>query len=156
MNIGFYAGSFDPFTNGHLHIVKSASFLFDQVIIGIGTNQDKKRRYDKHLIRQGIEQVLKDNSLNNCKVMIFENLTCDFAKSVGANFLIRGIRNSTDYDYEENLACINEELSGIDTIYLRAGKMGFVSSSMVYELIKNGKDVRDFVPKQILDIINRD
>ena len=156
MNIGFYAGSFDPFTNGHLHIVKSASFLFDKVFVGIGTNQDKKRRYDKVLMKQGIEQVFKDNNLNNCEVLLFDNLTCDVAKKLGANFLIRGIRNSTDYDYEENLACINEELAGLDTIYLRAGYMGFVSSSMVYELIKNGKDVRDFVPKQILDIINRD
>ena len=155
MNIGFYAGSFDPFTNGHLCIVRKASQIFDKVIIGVGVNQNKKCRYDKDAMLLGIQNVLKQNYLTYCTAVLYNNLTCDFAKSLGANYLIRGIRNAVDYDYEENLASINEEISGLDTIYLRAGNLGVVSSSMVYELFVNNRDVSKYVPKQILEIMKK-
>ena len=113
MKIGFYAGSFDPFTNGHLH-------------------------------------VLSNNNLNNVIVISYKNLSADVALDYNSTFLIRGIRNGMDYEYEENMASINEEISGLDTIYIRAGILGNISSSMVMELLENGKDVSKYVPKEVL------
>ena len=82
-------------------------------------------------------------------------MTADVAIEYGADFLIRGVRNGVDYDFEENLALINEEISGIDTIYIRAGEYGAISSSMVFELLKCNKDVSKYVPKYVIDIIDK-
>lgn len=154
MKVGFYAGSFDPFTIGHLHIVKVASKLFDKVIVGIGVNPKKTRRYDKNLMRDAIDNLLISERITNCEVVLFDGLTADVAKDYKTTFLIRGVRNGIDYDFEENLALVNEEISGIDTIYFRAGAYGSISSSMVFELLKRNKDVSKYVPKQILELIS--
>lgn len=153
MKIGFYAGSFDPFTNGHLHVIKVSSQIFDKVIVGIGVNSSKSRRFDKNIMKNAIEKVLISNKLTNVVVITYSNLSVDAALENGANFLIRGIRNGMDYDYEENIALINEEISSLDTIYVRAGRLGALSSSMVVELLQNGKDVSNLLPKEILDIV---
>lgn len=153
MKIGFYAGSFDPFTIGHLHIVKTACKIFDKVIIGVGVNPKKTRKYDKNKMCKAIKELLVDQNLSNVDCISFEGLTADIAKDYGATFLIRGVRNGIDYDFEENLALINEEISGIETIYIRAGAFGAVSSSMVYELIKRDKDVSKYLPHQIYEIV---
>ena len=151
--IGFYAGSFDPFTNGHLHVIKVSSRIFDKVIVGIGVNALKIRRFNQNKMKEAIEKVMKSNNIDNVKVITYNNLSIDCAKENGANFLIRGIRNGMDYDYEENIALINEEISGLDTIYVRAGRLGALSSSMVMELLQFGKDVSKYLPKEILEII---
>ena len=153
MKIGFYAGSFDPFTNGHLEVLKKASFLFDKVVVGLGSNPDKKSRFNDEQMKTAIEKVLESENILNAEVVIYKGLTVDAAKKYECTFLIRGIRNGIDYDYEENLANINEEVSGLDTIFVRAGKFGFVSSSMVYELFKNGKDISKYVSKEVLEIM---
>ena len=153
MRIGFYAGSFDPFTMGHLHIVKVASKVFDKVIIGIGVNPAKSRRYSSESLKEAIEHILKREKLTNFECVIYEGLTADVAKEHNADFLIRGLRNGSDYDFEENLALINYEVSDIDTIYFRAGPYGAVSSSMVYELIKRNKDVSRYLPPEIVKLI---
>ena len=154
MKIGFYAGSFDPFTNGHLHVIKEASKLFDKVIVGIGINSEKKRRFDTKLMLDAIKQVLVNNNLNNISVISYDNLTVDAALENDCTFLIRGIRNSIDYVYEENIASINEELSGLKTIYIRSGNFSNISSTMIMELIKNNKDVSNYLPKEVLALIN--
>lgn len=151
--VGFYAGSFDPFTNGHLHVIEVSSKMFDKVIVGIGINTLKERRFDQYKMKDAMQKVLESNGLDNVKVITYDNLSVDCAKENGANFLIRGIRNGMDYDYEENIALINEEISGLDTIYVRAGKLGALSSSMVMELLQFGKDVSKFLPKEILEIL---
>lgn len=153
MRIGFYAGSFDPFTVGHLHIVKTASQMFDKVIVGMGVNPSKTRKYDKDDMVQAMMETFKNNGLDNVECVIYDGLTYDVAAASGATILIRGIRNGMDYDYEENLAQINQELSGLDTIYLRAGEFGMVSSSMVYELIKRDKPVSKYLPEEILKLV---
>lgn len=152
MKIGFYAGSFDPFTEGHLHIVKVASKMFDKVIVGIGNNANKKRRYSVDKMEKAINQVFKNNGLTNCECIAYDGLTCDVASKYNVTFLIRGIRNGMDYDQEENLALVNQEISGIDTVYFRAGSFGAISSSMVYTLILNNKDVSKYLPKEILEL----
>lgn len=150
MKVGFYAGSFSPFTNGHLQVVEKASQLFDKVIIGIGNNSQKSPRYDNELMKAAIEKLLVRLELEKkVSVVIYDNLSVDAAIENGANILIRGIRNGMDYEYEENMASINEEISGLDTIYIRAGKLGNISSSLVVELMKNKKNVSEYLPKEI-------
>lgn len=153
MNIGFYPGSFDPFTNGHLHVVKTASVLFDKVIIGIGTNPSKSRRFDNNMMKSAIEETLRIENITNSEVVIYDNLSADTALACNANFMIRGLRNDMDYSYEENLSLINEEISGLDTIYIRSGLLGFISSSMATELIQNGRDASKYLPAPVWDSI---
>lgn len=155
MEVAFYAGSFDPFTNGHLHVVQKSAKIFDKVIIGIGNNPDKERRYNKELMKNVIEKIIKNRKLNNVEVICYDNLSVDVAIENNATFLVRGVRNGMDYEFEENMASINEEVSGIDTIYIRAGKLGNISSSMVMELFENGKNVSKYLPKEIMDIIKQ-
>lgn len=153
MKKGFYAGSFDPFTNGHLDLITKSVELFDEVVVGIGINKNKKRRFDKVEMRIAMEKIMESKGLNNVTVIIFDNLAVDAAIENGCDTLIRGIRNGMDYEYEENLAAINEEISGLDTIYIRAGKLGIISSSMVMELREHRKDISRYVPKEIYELI---
>lgn len=155
MTKGFYAGSFDPFTEGHFHVVKSAANIFDEVVVGIGINPKKKRRFDANEMKTAIETIISQNNLNNVHVIYFEKLTGDAALEEGATFLIRGLRNVTDYDEEENLALVNQEVFGLDTIFVRSGKWGHISSSMVMELLKYGKDVSKYLPGEVLNLVTK-
>lgn len=155
MKIGFYAGSIDPFTNGHLHVVTQSAKLFDRVIIGIGVHPKKTRRFDKELMQKAIEQVLVRNNLNNVTVISYDNLSVDVTIENNSTFLVRGIRNGMDYEYEENMASINEEISGLDTVYIRAGNLGNISSSMVMELLRNNKDVSKYLPEEVLALVRK-
>ena len=155
MKTGFYAGSFDPFTIGHLHVVKVASSLFDKIVIGIGVNPKKSRRFDIEKMKQAMTQLLQDEQIHNFEITSFDGLTADVAKQHNADFLIRGIRNGMDYDFEENLATINKEIADIDTIYVRAGAYGAISSSMVFELLSRNKDVSKYLPKYIIDVVKQ-
>ena len=148
-----YAGSFDPFTIGHLHVLKQACQVFDKVYVAIAVNSAKKRRIDKEIMKQAICDVIKNNNLDNAEVVIFEGLTVDLAREKGAKFLVRGLRNGTDYEYEETLAVVNSKISGVETIYFRAGKTAHISSSIVMELYNYGKDISKWVPKEILDVL---
>lgn len=147
--IGFYAGSFDPFTNGHLEIVKKTSKCFEKVIIGIGYNTEKKARIDKNKMKEAIIKTIQDEKLDNVEVVLYEGLTVNTAKEMGANILIRGLRSGTDYEYEEQISAVNEKIANIDTCYFRAGKLGYLSSSVVMDLYKNNKDISEFVPKAV-------
>ena len=129
--------------------------MFDKVIIGIGINPNKIRRFDKELMKNAIEKSLASEKLTNVTVIYYSNLTVDAALEYNSTFLIRGIRNGMDYEQEENLASINEEISGLDTIYIRAGSLGNISSSMVMELLKYGKDVSKYLPAEIMEVINK-
>ncbi len=152
--VGFYAGSFDPFTNGHLQIVKKAAKCFDKVIVGIGHNTEKKERIDRNKMKQAIEKAIEEEKLNNVEVVIYEGLTVDKAKECEANILIRGLRNGTDYEYEENISAINEKMANMDTCYFRAGDLGYLSSSVVMELYINNKEIDKYVPRAIAQLLN--
>ena len=151
--IGYYAGSFDPFTNGHLAIVKKASKCFEKVVIGIGCNTEKKARIDKSKMKQAIEQAIQEENLNNVEVVLYEGLTVDKARECGCDILIRGLRNGTDYEYEENISAINEKIAQMDTCYFRAGDLGYLSSSIVMEIFSNGKSIDDYVPKAVAQLL---
>lgn len=151
--IAIYPGSFDPFTNGHLHVLRQASEVFDKVYVAIAVNSAKQRRTDKEEMKKAMEEVIKNSQLNNVEVAIFEGLTVDLAKEKGARYLVRGLRNGTDYEYEENLAIVNSKIAGVETIYFRAGKTSHISSSIVMELHRYSKDITKWVPEEILKIL---
>lgn len=151
--VGFYAGSFDPFTNGHLQIVKKTAKCFERVVIGIGYNSEKPTRVDKHQMKEAIEKTIEEMGLTNVTVTLYEGLTVDEAKKHGADILIRGLRNGTDYQYEENIAEMNEKIAGIDTCYFRAGELGYLSSSLVMELFNNNSPIDEYVPPQVAKLL---
>lgn len=155
MTKGFYAGSFDPFTIGHLSVVQRSAKMFDEVVVGIGVNPDKKRRFDVEKMKEAMQQIMNRYNLTNVSIISYDEMTTDAAKKVGATFLIRGLRNGMDYEQEENLALINEEVSEFDTLYVRAGKLGYVSSSMVMELLKYRKNVSKYLPEEVYQLVTK-
>lgn len=136
--------------------MKKSAQLFDKVIVGIGINPDKKRRFDPFLMQEAMKQVFSRYHLNHVDVIFYDTLTVEAAIAHRATFLIRGIRNTTDYQYEEKIAQYNENLSGLDTVYLRAGNLGDVSSSKVMELLKNKDDISAYLPKEVLECIQKE
>lgn len=154
MSVGFYAGTFDIFTNGHLLVTKKSAKLFDKVIIGMGINEKKgPRQYDINLMKKAIEETLKEENLLNVEVTTFKGLTVVKAKKYNTTYLIRGIRTLTDYQDEEDLAVKNQKLADIDTIYIRSGDLGYISSSFVKGLIAENWNVSGYVPKPVYNLI---
>ena len=111
------------------------------------------KKQDKMLMKEAIEKTLVAEKIDNVTVVCYDGLSVDSAKANECNFLVRGIRDDMDYYYEENIAEINEEISGLDTIYVRAGTLGGISSSTVKEIFDNGKDISRYVPKAVLKIM---
>lgn len=154
--IAIYPGSFDPFTNGHLDIVKKASALFHKVYVVIGVNASKKRAYSSEEMQKAISQALRELGINNCIVCAYEGLMAEFAMEHGAGYMIRGLRNNLDYNYEENLAEVNKLINpGLEYVYFRAENVA-VSSSMVKELSGYGKDVSAFVPAAVYRLMAKE
>jgi pantetheine-phosphate adenylyltransferase len=148
-----YPGSFDPFTNGHLDIVKKASALFDEVDVVIGVNANKRRTFSAEAMKAAIEATLKELGLNNVSVTIHGGLVAEYAKTNRIQYMIRGLRNNMDYNYEENIAEVNKLIDPrMEYVYFRAENVA-VSSSMVTELHSYGLDVSPYVPKAIFDIL---
>ena len=149
MRTGLFVGSFDPFTNGHYEIVKKSLALFDKVVIGIGINSNKKRLFEKDIMKNAISELFKNEiAKGKIEVIVYDGLTAEIAKQYNINYIIRGLRNSNDYNYEEEIATANELLFEIDTIYLRA-KYSYISSTLVRELVSRNKDISNLVPKEI-------
>ena len=139
-----FAGSFRPFTIGHESIVERTLKICDYVIIGFGINPDKQ---DHNLDRYFESTCALYKNDSRVKVEKYSGLTTDFAKSVGADFLVRGVRNVSDFEYELNLADINLRISGLETIFIPSlPELSYISSSMVRELESYGKDVSEFLP----------
>jgi len=146
MTKALYAGSFDPFTNGHLDILKQASHIFDKVIIGIAFNSEKKGFLP---IETRIELIKNSISeLNNVEVISYEGLTVDYARKNGINVLVRGVRNSSDLEYEHQIADTNRLIAPeIETILLTPKpENAFISSTIVREIYKNNGDISKLVP----------
>ena len=150
--IALYAGSFDPYTNGHHAIVKKAAALFDEVVVMIAVNIEKKRAFDAEAMRRAIEQALQADGLN-ARAVIHTGLVADYCKEHGIRWYVRGLRNNMDYNYEENLAQINHLINpALESIYLRSDDPA-ISSSMIRELMAFGKDVTGYVPEAVARII---
>lgn len=146
-----YPGSFDPFTNGHLDIVKKAAELFEEVYIVIGVNANKRRSFSAEGMKKAIEETLQEQGLDNCQVCVYEGLVAEFSKTLGIQYMIRGLRNNMDYNYEENIAEVNKLINpDMEYVYFRAENVA-VSSSMVKELYSYQRDISKFVPAKILE-----
>ena len=153
-NKAMFAGSFDPFTNGHLSILKQACAIFDTVYLCVAQNAEKKRRYSIDLMESAIEQTINSEKLTNCKVIICDYMIADLCKELGVSYLIRGLRNTSDYLYEENISKIYHETNpDLSMVYLR-GDNDVISSSMVYEFVKYGKSVDKYVPEHVLQVVH--
>lgn len=146
MKRAIFPGSFDPFTLGHHSIVKRALKLMDEIIIGIGTNENKHGLIPIEKRLEAIQCLYANEP--RIKVEVYSGLTVDFAQEQGAEFIVRGIRTVKDFEYEEGIAHINRQLSGIETIFLfTEPELASVSSSVVRELLHYGKDVSKFLPE---------
>lgn len=138
--IALFAGSFNPFTIGHLSILQRGLELFDKVVVMVGTNIAKHGGSET---ADNLRQRL--SCLDRVEVMQWDGLTVDAARKIGAKWLLRGVRSVADYEYERNLADINREIAGIDTVILFAEpQLAIISSSMVRELQKYGRDTSRF------------
>ena len=148
-----YPGSFDPFTNGHLDMVKKASALFDEVYIVIGVNAAKRRTFPAAPMVAAIEKTLLSLGITNAKVTIHDGLVAEYAKQNNIHYMIRGLRNNMDYNYEENIAEVNKLINpDMEYVYFRAENVA-LSSSMVKELHSYGLDVSPYVPKAVIEIL---
>ena len=150
-----YPGSFDPFTNGHLDIVRKAAEIFDRVWIVIGVNSDKRRSFPADRMAEAIMQTLENQNISNCEVVICEGLVAEFARLRGTEYMIRGLRNNMDYNYEENVASVNKLINPeLEYVYFRSNNVA-VSSTMVKELHSYGKDVSLYVPAEVLPLLEQ-
>ena len=144
--VAIFPGSFDPFTKGHENIVLRGAELFDEVIVAIGNNSTKERHFPIAMMEEKIRATF--NNKSSVRVMSFKGLTSNFAKEMGANYLLRGLRNTTDFEYENTIAQVNAHLNkDLETIFLiTSPSLAYISSSIVRELHKFGGDVKPFLP----------
>ena len=158
IKIAVYPGSFDPVTKGHLDILERASSMFDKVIIAVLKNNSKKSYMPTadrvELIRESVSGI---KGLNNVEVDSFDGLTIDYARKVGAKFLIRGLRAVSDFEYEMQLSQTNQAIAPeIGTVFLiTKPKYNFISSGIVKELSFLGQDVSKFVPKSVVEYLEK-
>lgn len=155
MKIAIYPGSFDPITNGHLDILKRASGIFDKVIIAVARNSEK---HGFLTVDERIELIKKSvKGIKNVEVDAFEGLTIEYAKKFGAEVLIRGLRAVSDFEYEMQLSQTNSALApDIQTVFLiTKPEYNFISSSTIKEILVNGGDISNFVPKPVCEYLNK-
>jgi len=149
MKRAIFPGSFDPITLGHVDIINRALPLFDEIIIAIGINADKKYMFSLE------ERVnfIKENYKNEPKIKVetYQGLTIDFCKKTDVDFILRGLRNPADFEFEKAIAQTNRKLSGIETVFLlTSAETAFMSSSIVRDVYSHGGDISIFVPKSVL------
>ena len=150
MKIAVFPGSFDPITVGHVSLVKRALPLFDKIIVAVGINSQKQTLFPLEKRLKWLESVFR----NEPKVEIaqFEGLTAHFCTKIGAKFLLRGLRNASDFDYEKTISQLNYIVGkDLETVFLISlPEFSHISSTIVRELIKGQGDVRAFVPSEVI------
>lgn len=148
MRRAVFPGSFDPITLGHYDIIKRSLPLFDEIIVAIGVNADKKYMFPLEERQRFIEQAFADEP--SVKVVTYSGLTIDFCKEVKAKFILRGLRNPADFEFEKAIAHTNRKLSKIETVFLlTAANTSYISSSIVRDVIRNGGDFSVLVPDSV-------
>ena len=150
MKIAVYPGSFDPMTNGHIDLIRRGTELFDQIIVGVLENEDKKPLFKTEERVEMVREALRD--LPSVRVQSFTGLLVNFMKSTHANVVVRGLRAVSDFEYEFQMALMNRELSPtVETIFMMpAVEYTYVSSRLVKEVCRLGGDVTRLVPQNVL------
>lgn len=148
MKRALFPGSFDPITLGHYDIIKRGVKLFDEVVVAIGINADKNYMFSIEERKSFIEKSFANEP--KVKVTTYEGLTVDFCKEINAKFILRGLRNPADFEFEKAIAHTNRKLSKIETVFLlTASKTSFISSSIVRDVIRNNGDYSLLVPSSV-------
>ena len=148
MKRAIFPGSFDPLTLGHHDIIKRSVNLFDEVIVAIGINADKKYMFTLEQRIQFIEEAFKSEP--KIKVTSYKGLTVDFCKEINAEFILRGLRNPADFEFEKAIAHTNRDLAPIETVFLlTAASTSYISSSIVRDVIRNNGDYTKLVPSSV-------
>ena len=148
MKRALFPGSFDPITLGHYDIITRGIKLFDEVIVAIGVNSQKKYMFSLDERKHFLNEAFKDEP--KVKIVTYKGLTIDFCKKVDAQFILRGLRNPADFEFEKAIAHTNRKLSKIETVFLlTAAKTSYISSSIVREVITNNGDYTVLVPDSV-------
>ncbi|WGD35193.1 pantetheine-phosphate adenylyltransferase [Olleya sp. YS] len=148
MRRALFPGSFDPITLGHYDIIQRGVKLFDEVIVAIGINADKKYMFSLEERQRFLEDAFKDEP--KVKIVTYQGLTIDFCREINAEFILRGLRNPADFEFEKAIAHTNRKLSKIETVFLlTAAKTSFISSSIVRDVIRNNGDYTVLVPDSV-------
>ena len=142
--IGLFPGSFDPFTKGHEAVVRNALNLFDEIIIAIGVNSSKNYLFELEKRKNHIRSMFENDS--RLRIETYSSLTVDFCKEIGATHIVRGLRDSKDFEYERSIAHMNTTLSGIETVFLLTNQeYAAINATIVREIFKNNGDISLFV-----------
>ena len=148
MRRAIFPGSFDPITTGHVDIIKRSLPLFDELIIAIGVNSTKKYMFSLEQRNAFIEATFADEP--KIKVDTYSGLTVDYCQSIDAKFIVRGLRNPADFEFEKTITQVNRRLSDIETVFLlTSSETSFISSSIVREVIQFDGDYSSMVPKAV-------
>jgi pantetheine-phosphate adenylyltransferase len=148
MRKAIFPGSFDPITLGHEDIIKRGISLFDEIVIAIGVNAEKKYMFSLEERKRFIEETFKDEP--KVSVITYEGLTIDLAKKQKAHFILRGLRNPADFEFEKAIAHTNRKLSKIETVFLlTAASTSFISSSIVRDVLRHGGEYEMLVPDAV-------
>ena len=143
-----FPGSFDPLTLGHVDIIKRASPLFDEIIIAIGTNSSKKYMFTLEERIDFIRKTFADNP--KIKVTSYQGLTIDFCKNNDIDFILRGLRNPADFEFEKAIAHTNRKLARIETVFLlTSANTSYISSSIVRDILRHHGDISLLVPDAV-------
>ena len=149
MKKAVFPGSFDPITLGHVDLIYRGLEIFDEIIIAIGVNADKKQLFP---LEDKIQQI-KNTFINEPRVKVasYKGLTIDFCKSVNSKYILRGLRNSSDFNYEQSIAQTNSSLSSIESVFLISSpQLAHISSTIVRDIIKNEGDYKSLVPESVI------
>nr|WP_315126264.1 pantetheine-phosphate adenylyltransferase [uncultured Capnocytophaga sp.] len=148
MKRALFPGSFDPITLGHQDIITRALDLFDEIVVAIGVNGDKNYMFSIEQRKEFIEKAFADEP--KVKVTTYQGLTVDYCKEIDAQFILRGLRNPADFEFEKAIAHTNRKLSKIETVFLlTAARTSFISSSIVRDVIRNQGDYTVLVPDSV-------
>lgn len=148
MKKAVFPGSFDPLTLGHCDIINKSLNLFDEIVLAIGVNSTKESMFS---IDQR-KKFITDEFVNEekIKILTYEGLTVDFCKNINADFIVRGLRNPADFEFEKTIAQTNKKLTGIETVFfLTSPETAYISSSIVREIIANNGEYTKLVPKSV-------